>query len=323
MNITIVHKTAILPVTKYGGTERVVWDLAKGLSSLGHKVTLLIKQGGNCPFAKIQEIDTNKPVSAQIPANSDIVHFTNQTENVEKPHITTIHGNYSPRIDDLNVVFVSQKHAALHGSQSYVYNGIDWSVYKQPELESPRKYFHFLANAAWRVKNVKGAIKLIQKLPGEHLHVLGGHRLNLKMGFRLTLNLNTHFHGMVDDSKKGEIIAQSKGLFFPVLWHEPFGLALIESLYLGAPVFGTPYGSLPELITPDVGYLCSDICEMAEHIKAHRYSPKTCHLYAKEFFSATAMAKGYLSAYERVISGETLNTQPLGWIAPSTPFVWE
>ena len=37
-------------------------------------------------------------------------------------------------------------------------------------------------------------------------------------------------------SEKGEILNSSKGLVFPVLWHEPFGLAIIESLYYGCPV---------------------------------------------------------------------------------------
>ena len=39
-------------------------------------------------------------------------------------------------------------------------------------------------------------------------------------------------------------------------WHEPFGIALIEALYFGCPVFGTPYGSLPEIVEEGVqGFL--------------------------------------------------------------------
>ena len=59
---------------------------------------------------------------------------------------------------------------------------------------------------------------------------------------------------MVDASKKKVIIEQSKGLIFPVTWHEPFGLAITESFYFGAPVGGTPYGALPELVSPEVGF---------------------------------------------------------------------
>ena len=44
------------------------------------------------------------------------------------------------------------------------------------------------------------------------------------------------------------LLNASRGLIFPVRWHEPFGLAVIESLYFGCPVFATPYGALPELV---------------------------------------------------------------------------
>ncbi|MEF9931013.1 MAG: glycosyltransferase, partial [Bacteroidales bacterium] len=54
---------------------------------------------------------------------------------------------------------------------------------------------------------------------------------------------------MIGGEQKLNILKESKGLIFPVIWNEPFGLAITESLYCGAPVFGTPYGSLPELIT--------------------------------------------------------------------------
>ena len=89
---------------------------------------------------------------------------------------------------------------------------------------------------------MKGAIRIAKNIPHAHLDVLGGYRLNLKMGFRFTLSPRIHFHGMVDNVEKQQIIQQSKGLIFPILWDEPFGLCLIESLYYGSPVFGTPEG---------------------------------------------------------------------------------
>ena len=62
------------------------------------------------------------------------------------------------------------------------------------------------------------------------------------------------FLGQVDDITKKYVIERSQGLIFPVKWHEPFGLAVTESLYLGAPVFATPYGSLPELVNEEVDF---------------------------------------------------------------------
>ena len=129
------------------------------------------------------------------------------------------------------------------------------------------------------------------------------------MGFRFTWNPRVHFHGMVDDSKKKVIIEQSKGLIFPVTWHEPFGLAITESLYFGAPVFGTPYGALPELVSPEVGFLTAHGQEMAEHIQSAQYSPKVCHEYARDLFNSSVMAEAYLKKYETVLNGEPLNKE--------------
>ena len=68
---------------------------------------------------------------------------------------------------------------------------------------------------------------------------------------------------MVGGNKKNRLLQHSKGLIFPVKWDEPFGLAITESLYCGCPVFGTPYGSLPELVPSDVGFLAEDMNDIA------------------------------------------------------------
>lgn len=210
------------------------------------------------------------------------------------------------------MVFVSKNHAARYGSQSFVYNGLDWDDYGAVNLSAPRSYFHFLGKAAWRVKNVVGAIAVVKALPAERLMVLGGHRCNLKMGFRLTLSPKISFKGMVGGQKKIQLLQGSKGLIFPVKWDEPFGLAITESLYMGAPVFGTPYGALAELVTPEVGFLTNKASEMVEHLKNdYAYSPRVCHEYARDCFNAKVMAVGYLKKYEQILNGEVLNPTPL------------
>lgn len=237
MNITIVLRDKI-PSIKYGGTQRVMWYLGKELNKRGHKITFIAGKGSYCPFAKVIELDPTQDLNAQIPEDADIVHFNiSLPEGITKPHLLTIHGNGIPGNADRNVVFVSRNHAQRFGSDSFVYNGLDWDEYGTAELGLTRKNYHFLGKAAWKVKNIKGAISVIQSIRHAQLDVLGGYRLNLKMGFRFTWNPRIHFHGMVDDAAKKVIIQQSKGLIFPVTWHEPFGLAITESLYFGAPVF--------------------------------------------------------------------------------------
>ena len=208
----------------------------------------------------------------------------------------------------LPAIFVSRNHASRFGSDSYVYNGMDWDDYGDVDFSRSRDYFHFLGKAAWRVKNVKGAIDVVRAIPGARLKVLGGHRFNFKMGLRLTFSPRISFKGMVGGERKSSLLNGSRGLIFPVLWDEPFGLAITESLYFGAPVFGTPYGSLPELVNGDVGFLTDSESEMVAHIaNDYHYSQRLCHDYAVDKFNSRVMAERYLEKYEQVLNGHALN----------------
>lgn len=301
---------SVIPALKYGGTERVIWYLGKELIALRHQVTFLVNEGSHCDFAPVLYLDKTKSLADQIPDSIDIVHFNYfDHEAIELPSITTMHVNVNDyRELDQNTVFVSSNQAGRFGSVSFIHNGLDWDDYGPVELKRRRTFFHFLGNAAWRIKNISGAIKAIRLTKSEKLKVLGGNRLNIKMGFRLTLSPRIKFYGMVGGQKKNELLNHSKGLVFPVRWHEPFGLAIIESLYFGCPIFATPYGSLPDLVNRNVGFLSNNVAEMAEAIEdSDSYSRLHCHSYAVEEFNSARMAKAYVTKYEKVLNGEKLN----------------
>lgn len=310
MHIVIAHHTR-LPVFTYGGTERIMWWLGKVLVNEGHRVTYLINQGSQCPFAEVKPINNKKPLNDQIPESADLVHFFFQPrESIDKPFLVTNQGNVPDEDKQLllaqNTVFVSRDHAARHGASCFVYNGIDPTDYEGPSLGTERSYFHFLGKASWKVKNLKGAIDIATE-SGHRLEVIGGSRWNFKMGFRFTSNRNVKFHGMIGGKAKDRILNHSKGLIFPVLWNEPFGIAMIESLYFGCPVFGTQIGSLPEVVSPEVGYLSNSKSDLIKAMSELSFSPQICHEYILENFTSDKMMKAYLSLYDRVLNGEPLN----------------
>ncbi len=309
MNILIQHN-ALLPVSQYGGTERVVWWLGKYLTKMGHRVTFLVKAGSTCPFAEILAYDPAKRLDEQIPDYVDVVHLNSVFGETRQPQLLTAHGNYHVGEKlSINSVFVSKNHAERHRATAFVHNGLDFDEYGKPDLDSPRKHLHFLAKAAWRVKNVKGAIELARRSKNR-LEVMGGNRLNIKMGFRFTPYPSVRFHGMVGDAEKSKIMSQSKALLFPVLWHEPFGIAIVESLFMGCAVVGTPYGSLPEIVTDEVGFLSEYKSKLVDKLlNINEINPKICHQYATDNFSAETMAKKYLEYYEEILAGRNLNLQ--------------
>lgn len=167
MNVLIVLD-AKLPVYAYGGTERVMWYLAKELAAMKHKVTLLAREGSQCDFAKVLTYRHDRSVNEQIPTDIDIVHFNGGdcAGFTAKPYVVTIHGNGGRGELDRNSIFVSRNHAERFGSDQFVYNGLDWDDYGSINANQVRSDFHFLGNAAWRVKNVKGAIDVVKSLPG-------------------------------------------------------------------------------------------------------------------------------------------------------------
>jgi glycosyltransferase involved in cell wall biosynthesis len=319
MNILFVNDTK-LPATTYGGTERVIWWLGRELVRQGHTVTYLVAAGSECPFAKVLVYDAAKDMNLQVPDDIDVVHFQFQVHGfTKKPYLCTVHNNSGRGEMDLNSVFVSANHAARNGSTTYVYNGLDIADYRKPDLNQKRSYTHFLAKAAWRVKNVQGAIDIATK-SGNKLVVMGGTRFNLKMGLRFTPNLNVRFKGMVNNDQKSEVLNGSKALLFPVLWNEPFGVAITESLYFGCPVFGTPYGSLPELVPAEVGLLSNSKSVLIEGLKnVDSFSNQLCHEYAVDNFNIAKMANDYLKLYEIVIGGGKLNQIAPGLLEPNQP----
>jgi len=299
-----------LPVSLYGGAERVIWDLCHELSALGHEVYLIAPPGSRCDFAQVVEHNFHTDISKVIPDSVDLVHFFSKVpRGFEYPFIYTIEGNASFGEElPQQTVFVSYNQAIRHGGNVFIHNSLSP---RASNLSLKRENFHFLGKAAWRRKNVRGAIKCAQKANCSKIDILGGTRLNFNMGFRFTLDLHARFHGMVDDKFKEYKISRSRGLVFPVLWNDPCPLSICESLYWGAPIFGTPYGSLPELVPPEVGFLSASSDELAEAMKdSQQWKPQVCRDYAVENFNSKKMALKYVEIYERVLDGEVLNKEP-------------
>jgi len=296
LKVTLLHN-AKFPVTGYGGTERLVGWLAKGLSELGLEVVLACDPASSCPYARVIPYDEEK----NLELDSDILHFFNTPIEIpQKPHLVTIGGNGKVGENySINTVFVSQNHAFRHGAKAFVYNGLDPDEYLFETKKLP--YLTFLAKASWAVKNVKGAVRVARATQRE-LYIMGGNRwlLNGRRGI--------HWEGMVDGQVKAQRLSQSAGLIFPVLWNEPFGIAVIEALVSGTPVISTPFGSLSELVHPEVGRICLSYSEMEEAVgQLQSIKPEHCRDWALSKFHYRKMAEKYVGYYEKLLKGETLN----------------
>lgn len=302
MKIALGHDQTI-PPKKYGGTERAIAWLAKHLIQLGHEVTLIAGAGSHIEGARFIEHQKGASFEEQTPKEIDVLHvFTTPHAEPRRPYLVTIEGNgrEGERFWK-NTTFVSRKHAENHGAHSFVYNGTEVDEYP---CDSQRKEtLVFLAKASWAVKNLEGAIQVARKV-GMRLEVMGSRDWPGGLHRWVPTVRGVKYHGMVGDLEKREILRTARALLFPVRWHEPFGIAITEALASGCAVFGTPYGSLPEIVTPEVGYLGTSATELSQAIRQRldSFTPEKCRAHAASApFSARAMTENYLKLYDTIL----------------------
>ncbi len=302
MRITLAHHTR-LPVKGYGGTERVVVALARGLAELGHEVSLIAPPGTRVPEATLVPVDAAKlrhpefEVAPLIPVGTEILHaFYPLRRPPDFPWVWTLEGTTRPGVTrPPNTIFVSADHAARHGSNAFVYNGLDPADFTfQPRKEDYDLFLGRLHESkGWQVA-VAGA-----KLAERRIVVAGGWRPSLSKWIR--------FVGEVDGAEKAKWLAGARLLWMPAQWDEPFGLTLIEALWSGTPVLGTRRGSLPEVLSPSVAEFGDTLEELVAALPAMAgKDPAACRARAERYFGHRQMAEGYLRCYKAFLSTRVL-----------------
>ena len=309
MKIVFEHK-GILPVKKYGGIERILFWHMKELAKRGHEVILLGHPDSDVEKYGIKllpGIDVPEDLERLVPDDADILHLTyNYVPNIKTPTLVNMqcNGQIGENFPE-NSVFVSKKHANNHGSDVFIYNALDFDEYPyEPKDQNSLNNFLFLAKGSWSVKNLKHCIQVCKKAK-KHLNIAGGRSL--------LPSKYIHSHGMVGGDEKLKIMNDSDAFLFPVRWHEPFGIAIIEAMAMGMPVFGSPYGSLPEIIQEGMGKICNNKEELLIEVSAstNTYDRKKIRAYVEDNFSISKLTDEYIKLYEKIISGKKLNeTQP-------------
>ena len=302
-----------VPAEKYGGTERAVVWLAREWTRQGHSVTLVASSGSFVPGVRMIFAASRTQAFKAIPADVDLVHsfWGPPPEDFLLPSLMTCEGNGEP-VTDGNWNFVSRDHARRYGHETFVYNGMPVDEHYFSDQKSDR--YLFLARINRAGKNVTRAIKLaiandfdLDLAGGSRWELLTRSQVRKEGAFFTSLDRRFRFHGMVGGWDKARLFAEARALLFPIRWEEPFGLVVVESLLAGTPVIASPRGSMPELIDPDVGFLCEGDDDYAEAFDAVGAIPaRRCREYAAEHFSIEKTSRQYLELYRRILDGEVL-----------------
>lgn len=330
-----------IPPEKYGGSELVVANLAKGLIELGHEVATFACGGSEVAGKLIPVID--KPMYDLVGGfdwngikqyeflsffelgkrikDFDVVHNHMGMHPIALapflpiPLVTTLHSSLPPDFPFLAEAFkeypfvsISEAQRKLAPELNYVktvYHGIDINSFKS-RLEGKGNGFVFMGTLSQN-KGIDIAVKSAHKL-GVKLIIAGEIREDDKEFldkevFPYVDGERIKFIGEVGHEEKNRIFSEADGVLFPSRWNEAFGLVMVEALACGTPVLALGRGAVNEVLrNGETGFIVEEEEDFAGAMKKiGEISRKKCREEAEKHFDISVMAKNYEETYKSLI----------------------
>lgn len=255
-----------------------------------------------------------------------VAHYVNRL--IDIPTVYTIH-DPRPRSEHIeywrfkhfssdNYIFISNSQLrnfrGLVNSAGVVYHGIN--VSKFDFSEKGGEYLAFLG----RYIKEKGVVEAITaaKTSGLPLKMVGEDAYRA-LSYYQTKVLPHLKKGVVEDETfcgegdRGVFLRNAKALLFPILWEEPFGLVMAESMSCGTPVIAFDKGSVREVIKDgETGFIVSlneGVRGLVKAIKKlQSLSPceyqkmrHACRKHVEENFTVEKMVEGYEKVYQKIL----------------------
>lgn len=320
-----------VPPARYGGTELFIAQLAErlpehgidpvvfanGESTVNAEVRSLYPQG-EWPL-KNDQTDFFKDLTHATWASDhakdcDLLHVNSApalalSRRAGKPLVYTLHHplerallEFYKQHPEVHYVAISdfqrRQHAMPHIRT--IHHGVRMQDYRVPGAK--REHLAFLGRIA-PVKGTHNAIAVAQgtgiplKIAGQ-IQPLYRDYYETKVKPHIDGKL-IEYVGEVDLAAKNELLGGALALLFPIEWHEPFGLVMIEAMACGAPVLAFPGGSVEEVVKGGVsGFVCPDVDAMAAATERLPLDPESVRAYAVENFSVERMVEQYVELYE-------------------------
>jgi glycosyltransferase involved in cell wall biosynthesis len=332
-----------VPPIAYGGTERIVYELAVELDRRGHAVTVFASGDSDVPCELITTVpralrgsghhgDASGFVLATIAevlrraSAFDVIHGHLDFAGVLLAHAspTPTVGTFHGRLDrpfagailadaPFGLVAISRNQASMHPEVPWagiVHNGLtlDGAPFQTERDDS----LVFVG----RICEEKGVVDAIEvaRLTGRRLRIAAkigpsaAEQAYAESVFEPALErADAEYLGELSGPDRDRLVAESHALIMPGAWPEPFGLVAIEALACGTPVIGRRVGALPEIVRQGVdGFLADDAAQMAFLVeRVAELDRAAIRADVIDRFSAGRMVDGYEEVYARVLSGGT------------------
>ncbi len=326
-----------VPPIHYGGIERIVDMLARGLAARGHDVTVfahpasrtagrLVPWPGRASRARADTVRNAAALARHVLAGRcDLVHSFSRIAYMAPilpfpvPKLMSYQREINPRAaalghrlsrGSLRFSAISRHMMRLVagvGRWRLVSNGVPLAAYDfrpDPGREAPLVFLG-------RVEEIKGPHLAIEaaKRAGLPLVIAGNVPSEHRAWFEV--NIAPHidgrgvvYAGPVDDARKNALLGRARALLMPVLWEEPFGIVMAEAMACGTPVIGFARGAVPEVVEDGVtGFVTDDVEGMVRAVaRLGEIDRKACRARVEALFSDRAVVEGYLGVYRDMIA---------------------
>jgi glycosyltransferase involved in cell wall biosynthesis len=329
-----------VPPKLYGGTERIVAYLTDELVAMGHEVTLFASGDSTtmatleaaCPRALRLDPTIRDHIApliamlesvAQRASEFDVIHLHCDylgypvLSRAGVPFVATLHG----RLDLPELKLIYETYANVP-----VVSISDSQREPLPEARYIATVYHGLPAGLLRPVDGNGGYLAFlgrispEKAPDRAIRIAARAGMKLKIAAKidrvdreyftaeiepLLAQPHVEFLGEIAEHEKSEFLGNAAGLLFPIVWREPFGLAMIEAMACGTPVIALRNGSVPEVIDDGItGFVVDDEAAAARAAgRLHLLDRTLIRSVFEERFTARRMAEDYIRVYLRLTSG--------------------
>jgi len=224
---------------------------------------------------------------------------------LNKPFVNVMHLNLFPELANVlaayktNVITISNAQRKEFPNLHYlatVYNGVD--IEKYTFNPAPSNYLLMMGSIG-RHKNQSEAIVVAKEL-GMKL-ILAGKIRDQDYFEEIKKDIDQEtikWIGEIGFAEKLKLYQNAKAFLFPILWEEPFGLVLIESMACGTPVIAFNHGAIPEVVSNNLtGYIVENHSQMVEAVKKiSTILRENCRKRVEENFTIEKMIDSYEKA---------------------------
>ena len=326
-----------VPPRLYGGTERIVAHLTDALVDLGHEVTLfasgesrtratlvpmreqairLDPDGLHSDVAShlsmLHEVRDRHDDFDIIHFHVDLLHFP-LFADIASRTLTTLHGRLD--LKDLPAVYRRWSRfpmVSISDHQRRPLRFANWAGTVHHGM--PASLFRFSPTAGGNYLAFLGRISP-EKRPDRAIAIAKAAGLPLRIAAKVDAADRAYFReiepllddpliefiGEISDEEKSDFLGNAIALLFPIDWPEPFGLVMIEAMACGTPVIAWPCGAVPEIIDDGItGRIVDSLpAAIAAVSEVAAYDRIRIREVFERRFSAQAMARNYVSLYQR------------------------